>query len=86
LPLLLIWVPGKTLLLTDLRGGAGALSHHLPGGARQGATACSVVAEECDLDSNSACLPGSGTGLQAVLPGWRRWRAAAEPGDAAKEA
>jgi hypothetical protein len=45
-----------------------------------------VVAEGSDLDSNSACLPGSGTGLQAVLPGWRRWRAAAEPGDAAKEA
>jgi hypothetical protein len=44
-----------------------------------------VVAEESDLDSSSACLPGSGAGPQAVLPGWRRWRAAAESGDAAKE-
>jgi hypothetical protein len=35
-----------------------------------------VVAEGSDLDSNSACLPGSDTGPRAVLPGWRRRRAA----------
>jgi hypothetical protein len=33
------------------------------------------------------CVPaGPDTGPRAVLPGWRRWRAAAESGDAAKEA